>query len=190
MANESITFLCPACAIKLTIPGNLAGITGPCPSCGTLIQAPYPAPYQAAPAYQPPPAAPAPITAPIPVPATPDYQTPPQVQASSGRASAGTTSIAKSLEPRGAGRQANARAESCGRSLQGSASACQPPASANPPHPVHAAAALPNCHGRGDFRSPDHSQQSNEGRGSQGRREARLRHADPSRIIPASTDTS
>lgn len=42
MANDPITFLCPACSIKLTIPGNLAGVTGPCPTCNTLIQAPYP----------------------------------------------------------------------------------------------------------------------------------------------------
>ena len=77
MANESITFHCPACGIKLTVPSSLAGITGPCPTCRTLIQAPIPAapqqmappaaayqaPVQAPPAYQPPPA--------------PVYQTPP-----------------------------------------------------------------------------------------------------------------
>jgi hypothetical protein len=78
MANESITFLCPACGIKLTILGNLAGITGPCPSCGTLIQAPYPAQYQI-----PPSAAHAPITTPIPVSTVRDYPSPPPVQTSS-----------------------------------------------------------------------------------------------------------
>jgi hypothetical protein len=76
MPNETITFLCPACGIKLTIPGHLAGITGPCPSCGTLIQAPYPAPHQVTPAYPP-------ITAPIPLSAAPDYQPPPPAQPSS-----------------------------------------------------------------------------------------------------------
>lgn len=40
MANETITFFCPACGIKLTVPAGLAGVTGPCPSCRTQIQAP------------------------------------------------------------------------------------------------------------------------------------------------------
>ncbi len=40
MANESITFCCSACGIKLTVPGSLAGVFGPCPSCGSRIQAP------------------------------------------------------------------------------------------------------------------------------------------------------
>lgn len=43
MANDAITFSCPACGIKLTVPGSLAGVTGPCPSCRNQIQAPYPA---------------------------------------------------------------------------------------------------------------------------------------------------
>jgi hypothetical protein len=42
MPNESISFCCPACNIKLTVPGSLAGVTGPCPSCQTQIRAPYP----------------------------------------------------------------------------------------------------------------------------------------------------
>ncbi|MEO8614318.1 MAG: hypothetical protein ABI600_04195 [Luteolibacter sp.] len=49
MANDSITFFCPACNIRLTVPGSLAGVTGPCPSCRALIQAPYPAPVVSAP---------------------------------------------------------------------------------------------------------------------------------------------
>jgi hypothetical protein len=44
MANEFITFSCPACGIKLTVPGNLAGVSGPCPTCRTQIQAPIPSP--------------------------------------------------------------------------------------------------------------------------------------------------
>lgn len=40
MANDTITFFCPACSIKLTVPASLAGIEGPCPSCGKQIQAP------------------------------------------------------------------------------------------------------------------------------------------------------
>ena len=49
MATDSITFLCPACSVKLTVPSSLAGVTGPCPTCRTLIQAPYPAPVLAQP---------------------------------------------------------------------------------------------------------------------------------------------
>lgn len=62
MATDSISFSCPACDIKLTVPGNLAGITGPCPSCRAQIQAPYPTLYQAppaAPVYQTPACTPA-----------------------------------------------------------------------------------------------------------------------------------
>jgi hypothetical protein len=44
MANDSITFFCSACGIKLTVLGSLAGFFGPCPSCRNQIQAPYPAP--------------------------------------------------------------------------------------------------------------------------------------------------
>lgn len=76
MANEPISFSCPACGIKLTVPGNLAGVTGPCPSCRTLIQAPYPAP-PAAPAYQPP--SPAPVVYEPVAAAAPVYQAPPPV---------------------------------------------------------------------------------------------------------------
>lgn len=85
MANESITFFCPACGIKLTVPASLAGVTGPCPSCRTQIQAPIPAaplpqPILSAPAYQPPPPvsyAPTGIPdAPLPA-QTPSYQEPP-----------------------------------------------------------------------------------------------------------------
>lgn len=40
MANELIHFFCPACGIRLSVPKHLAGVTGPCPSCGHAIQAP------------------------------------------------------------------------------------------------------------------------------------------------------
>ncbi len=41
MANDStLTFACPACLIRLTVPSHLAGISGPCPSCRKQIQAP------------------------------------------------------------------------------------------------------------------------------------------------------
>ncbi|MES2921892.1 MAG: hypothetical protein V4819_10105 [Verrucomicrobiota bacterium] len=40
MANESITFSCLACGSRLTVPADLAGVTGPCPTCQTMIQAP------------------------------------------------------------------------------------------------------------------------------------------------------
>lgn len=40
MTNDCISFACPACGIKLTVPATLAGVIGPCPSCGSQIQAP------------------------------------------------------------------------------------------------------------------------------------------------------
>ena len=74
MANETITFACPACGIRLTVPGNLAGVIGPCPTCRTQIQAPFPA---APPAAAGPPVVQA---ARMPVLATPEYQAPPVLQ--------------------------------------------------------------------------------------------------------------
>ncbi len=44
MATNPITFLCSACGIKLTVQRELAGIVGPCPACGSQIQAPLPKP--------------------------------------------------------------------------------------------------------------------------------------------------
>ncbi len=50
MANDSITFHCPTCETKLTVPASLAGVKGPCPKCRAEIQAPgesaAPAPIQ------------------------------------------------------------------------------------------------------------------------------------------------
>ncbi len=40
MTNEPIAFSCLVCGSKLTVPVNLAGVTGPCPTCQTMIQAP------------------------------------------------------------------------------------------------------------------------------------------------------
>ncbi len=65
--QATISFACPACFVKLTVPGTLAGVVGPCPSCGTSIQAPFPEsqavntpPVQVQPVYEPP-ASPAPV---------------------------------------------------------------------------------------------------------------------------------
>ncbi len=41
MENSPISFPCPACGTKLTVPAHLAGVTGPCPSCSHQIQAPH-----------------------------------------------------------------------------------------------------------------------------------------------------
>lgn len=41
---DQISFLCPSCSTLLSVPQNLAGVTGPCPSCRILIEAPFPAP--------------------------------------------------------------------------------------------------------------------------------------------------
>jgi len=47
MASETSTFSCPICETHLTMPTALAGVGGPCPFCGTKIQAPFlPAPPQ------------------------------------------------------------------------------------------------------------------------------------------------
>ena len=40
MASEPITFMCAVCDSKLTVPGNLAGETGPCPTCQSMTQVP------------------------------------------------------------------------------------------------------------------------------------------------------
>jgi len=47
---ETITFSCPSCSIRLTVPSQLAGVNGPCPSCQVLIQAPYARPSTQQPA--------------------------------------------------------------------------------------------------------------------------------------------
>lgn len=40
MANELIHFFCPTCGIRLSVSNQLAGVKGPCPSCGAAVQAP------------------------------------------------------------------------------------------------------------------------------------------------------
>jgi hypothetical protein len=76
MANEPITFYCPACGVQLTIPMTLAGVTGPCPSCQAQIQAPQNH-VPPAPAFQPPPGLEVPVIAPPPV-VPPPLEAPPQ----------------------------------------------------------------------------------------------------------------
>lgn len=41
-SDSTLIFDCPACDIHLTVPASLAGVRGPCPSCGEIIQAPSP----------------------------------------------------------------------------------------------------------------------------------------------------
>ncbi len=40
MPAETISFHCPACSVQLTVPTNLAGVAGPCPTCHAPIVAP------------------------------------------------------------------------------------------------------------------------------------------------------
>ncbi|MFD0895854.1 hypothetical protein KBB96_07895 [Luteolibacter ambystomatis] len=40
MSTETLTFACPVCNSRLTVPVALAGVIGPCPKCQTRIQAP------------------------------------------------------------------------------------------------------------------------------------------------------
>ncbi|BCU79112.1 hypothetical protein [Luteolibacter sp. LG18] len=81
MSPETLTFACPVCNSRLTVPIALAGVIGPCPTCQTRIQAPaLPAGYgippvtAPAPAPQPPaqtaPPAPAPTPVPVEIPVT------------------------------------------------------------------------------------------------------------------------
>ncbi len=74
MAQDTITFCCPACGTKLTVPGGMAGIVGPCPVCRTRIQAPIPQRPMAGGGWpQAAPPAPAPVPSPAiepPAPAT------------------------------------------------------------------------------------------------------------------------
>ncbi|MFN0126055.1 MAG: hypothetical protein ACKV19_05150 [Verrucomicrobiales bacterium] len=42
MSNESYTFACPVCAVRLSVPKALAGVRGPCPQCHHEITAPEP----------------------------------------------------------------------------------------------------------------------------------------------------
>ena len=55
MAADTITFACPACNTRLTLPIRLVGVTGPCPNCRSLIQAPRPVAPQAQPGLSTPP---------------------------------------------------------------------------------------------------------------------------------------
>lgn len=44
MAVETLTFSCPHCQKRLTVPAEMAGISGPCPSCRGAVTAPVPEP--------------------------------------------------------------------------------------------------------------------------------------------------
>jgi hypothetical protein len=56
MSNELLHFHCPACGIRLSVPMHLAGVNGPCPSCGASIEAPAIRPSPDAGPAKPPPA--------------------------------------------------------------------------------------------------------------------------------------
>jgi endogenous inhibitor of DNA gyrase (YacG/DUF329 family) len=38
--SERLFFKCPACGLTLALDRHLAGVTGPCPACGTSVTAP------------------------------------------------------------------------------------------------------------------------------------------------------
>lgn len=85
MTPQVIQFHCPSCNAPLTVPIHLAGVTGPCPKCGSSITspaAPGPSPVPVptpAPAPAPPPS---PVPAPLPIlPNTQDIQVPQMVPA-------------------------------------------------------------------------------------------------------------
>jgi hypothetical protein len=59
MAAENFTISCPACKYQLTLSTSYAGVTGPCPTCRTLFQVPFPYPHNPGSAL--PPSYPAPI---------------------------------------------------------------------------------------------------------------------------------
>ena len=42
--NDQVSFTCGACQATLSIPTELAGISGPCPYCATVVTSPRPAP--------------------------------------------------------------------------------------------------------------------------------------------------
>lgn len=52
---QMITFHCPSCGMKLQVPEQMAGVTGPCPQCAASIIAPPAAAPPAAPVSPPPP---------------------------------------------------------------------------------------------------------------------------------------
>lgn len=59
---DMITFHCPSCSMKLQVPAQMAGVTGPCPECAANITAPLAAASPAAPSPAPSPAPPQPAT--------------------------------------------------------------------------------------------------------------------------------
>ncbi len=59
MNPETIQFQCGFCSTTLTVPAQMAGVSGPCPNCGNTVTSPMPAPVHA-------PAMAAPIATPAP----------------------------------------------------------------------------------------------------------------------------
>lgn len=49
--SDVLQFQCSACQHTLTVPGHLAGVSGPCPVCGTIVTSPSAAPVFGTPAY-------------------------------------------------------------------------------------------------------------------------------------------
>ncbi|MDB6006223.1 MAG: hypothetical protein JWR15_3210, partial [Prosthecobacter sp.] len=77
MNPDMIQFQCGFCRTTLTVPAQMAGVTGPCPHCGQTVTSPMPAPVAAPVPQQ---WAPAPMAAQAP--ASPPQAWPPAPQAS------------------------------------------------------------------------------------------------------------
>ena len=45
-ALPDLMFHCPACGVRLRLPAELSGVSGPCPSCGEWIRSPAPLPLR------------------------------------------------------------------------------------------------------------------------------------------------
>lgn len=63
--RASLSFHCPGCARELFVGLELAGVEGPCPSCGSTVRAPVPGKPDATPAGHPE----VPVSQPAPAPA-------------------------------------------------------------------------------------------------------------------------
>ena len=44
--SPDLMFHCPACGVRLRLPPELMGVSGPCPSCGEWIRSPAPLPLR------------------------------------------------------------------------------------------------------------------------------------------------
>lgn len=45
-ALPELMFHCPACGVRLRLPAEQSGVSGPCPSCGEWIRSPAPLPLR------------------------------------------------------------------------------------------------------------------------------------------------